>query len=135
MQLERGSTMAKGPTGTRKVLHFFEQRTAQVHRRQPNGGTLLEAKPTLWTFQLEDAPAANGAIRVLFDHLLIPLFMGAPPELKTFFTLSKEKRKAECKKNGGMDRVSATQYQRILAVAHVLSMLDVWRRNTGHFLI
>ena len=48
--------------------------------------------------------------------------------------LSKGKKnfKAGVAKKGGLDDESATQYERLLAVVHLLSSLDVWRRNTSH---
>ena len=96
---------------------------------------MLEEVPVTWKFKIEDAPFANQAILVLFDDLLIPLFMSAPMELQTFFKQSKEARRKQCKKSKGLASASARQYERILAVVHVMSMLDVWRRNTGHFLV
>ena len=118
LKLAFGSTMAKGPTGARQMLRFFQERTSQVHRREPNGGTMLEA-PVLWTFKLQDAFAANQAILLLFDHLLIPLFMSAPMELQTFFKTSKAQRKQGCAQGNGLTPGTARHYEHILALTHV----------------
>ncbi len=42
--------------------------------------------------------------------------------------------KQSCKEGGGLDAESATCYERLLAVALLLTNLDVWRRNTQYFL-
>ena len=70
----------------------------------------------------------------MVDLMLIPLFENAPTSLRQFFFQSKKTRKKRAKDSGGMSDKCATHYERLLAVVHVLNMLDVWRRNTDHFL-
>ena len=132
---ERGSTLAKAPDGKRKELRWFADRKAEVYRREPNGSTRLQQLPETWTFELEDAAAANDAMRVLVDCLLLPLFARCSAELEDFLKGGKEAGQKRLRERNGMRSSDAVHYQRMLAVVHVLSMLDVWRRNTSEFLV
>ena len=104
-------------------------------RRAPNGSTKLTAEPEKLEFHATDAPIANAAMRRLVNELLLPLFQSAPDQLVQFFKGGKSKGKKRARDAGGLSCSSATHYERMLAVVHVINILDVWRRETNEFLI
>ena len=126
--------MACTPQGVRKRLLWWNG-SARVMRKAPNGSTMLDAKPMQLEFHAADAPTANAAMRRLVDELLLPLFRSAPDMLVQFFTGSKKAGKKRARDAGGLSASSAQHYERMLAVVHVINILDVWRRETNEFLV
>ena len=131
---EKGSTLACTPAGLRKPLPWWTG-TARVMRRAPGGGKKLMAEPEMLTFLKEDAPIANKAMLRLVDELLLPLFVSAPPRLVEFLKGGKKAGKKRARDEGGLSGAVATHYERMLAVVHLINVLDVWRRESTEFLI
>ena len=86
------------------------------------------------TFHTEDASVANTAMLKLVDDLLIPLLATTPATLRDFWSGSKKEGKKRAKEDGGLDNKNATHYERLIAVVHLINLLDVWRRNSNEFL-
>jgi hypothetical protein len=117
----------------RKLLEWWSG-TADVVRRDPNGTNKLQADLLRLTFHPEDASLANTAMLKLVDELLMPLLATTPATLRDFWSGSKKDGKKRAKKAGGLDNKNATHYERLLAVVHLINLLDVWRRNSSEFL-
>ena len=101
---------------------------ATVFRTSSPGSDKLVDTPL--TFHAEDAHGANEAMKVV-ARVLHGHFSSSPAELIDFLTGGKANAMKTLKEKGGLSPKPRTQYVKILAAAHLLATLDVWRRNTA----
>ena len=128
-----GSTPALTPSGARRQLEWWSG-CAEVMRRKPNCLEELTEKMEVLEFAAAHAADANEAMRTLVDTVFLPLLVGSPVPLSNYLKYGKKTGRKKLSAQGGFDDASANGYERLMATVHILNLLDIWRRNTQHFL-